>query len=120
MADGQKSIGWVVVALAITVAVFGWGFMAGVYANDVEGYRVEAGQSYRGRPRVSIVAGLAAFVATGVREIPNVASVLSYNFSNRLWLPIGILVAEGGVLAAGYGMKKLEQSLEGPPKRRRR
>lgn len=117
--NGHKSIGWVVVALAITVALFGWGFMAGVYANDVEGYRVQGIREGYRRPRVSIIAGLAAFVWTGVREIPNAPAVLSYNFTKRLWLPITLLVVEGGVVAAGYGMKKLEQSLEGPKRRRR-
>jgi hypothetical protein len=116
---GHKSIGWVVVASAILVALFGWGFMAGVYANDVEGYRVQGVREGYRRPRVNVVGGLAAFVWTGIREIPNAPSVLSYIFTKRLWMPITVLVVEGGVLAAGFGMKKLEKSLEGPPRRRR-
>ena len=116
--SGQKSIVWVAGALAVVVAVFGWCLMAGIYASDVEGYRVESGRRYS-RPRVNVLGGIAAFFWNGVREIPNAPAVLSYNFTQRLWLPITILVVEGGVVAAGVGMKKLEDSLEGPRRRRR-
>lgn len=68
----------------------------------------------------SFFAGIAQFVATAFSEMPNLPGVISWHTTQRLWLLILMALVPVGVIAGGFGMKRLEQALEGPPKRGRR
>jgi len=120
-----KSVNWVIAASMIVIALFGWGYMAGVYATDVEEFRpdVPQGTDYRGRRRISAigaaVSGIYHFVKNGMQQIPNAPAVISYNFSHKLWLPITIGIFELAAIGGGFGMKRLEQNLNAPPRHRR-
>ena len=75
----------------------------------------------RRRPSVIGVAIAAAylFVTTSLEQLPNFPTVISWHFSNRLWLPMLIVVLEVLALAGGFGLKSLEKHLAQPYKRRR-
>ncbi len=120
MSSEGKSIRWIVIASVILVAYLGWGFMAGSYAENshVGGVIVVStrGSLSGGSMMLSAVF---SFVATSVMELPNFFRVISWHFSNRIWLPIVFIILEVLVVAGGYGLKKLEEQLESPRNRRR-
>jgi hypothetical protein len=60
------------------------------------------------------------FVATAFSELPNFPVVISWHATQRLWLLILTALVPVAVIGGGFGMKQLEQSLEGPPKRKRK
>ena len=67
-----------------------------------------------------LVSAIYSFVATSITQVPSFFSVISWHLSHRIWLPLLFLFLEAGVLAGGYGLKKLEENLSKPKKRRRR
>ncbi len=111
-----KSINWVIGALVVVIALFGWGYMAGLYATNVEEFQADPsrrlGQTRRG-------AAMGEFIGNGFRQIPNAPAVLSSNFSKQLWLPIVIVVLEAGAIGGGFVMKRVEQNLNAPVRQRR-
>lgn len=124
MADGEKSLTWIVVMVMIGIALFGWGFLAGSYAGahgpklsemsaeditDIDSR--SPGRAKRG--------AVVAFVGNALEQLPNLPAVISWHMSNRIWLPIIILVLEVGALFGAYAMKKVENALEKPKQRRR-
>jgi len=124
MADSEKSITWVVAALMIAVAVLGWGFLAGSYvgahtpklseASPDQLSGSDAPRPLRLKRQVKV-----QFIGNALAQLPNLPSVIAWHFSNRIWLPITILVLEGLVLAGSFKMKSLEKELTKPyrPKR---
>lgn len=124
MSESGKSLNWVIAALAIAVAAFGWGFLAGSYAgahakpmsemNEQELKEFSEGGILRTRKE-----NFATFIQIGCEQLPNLPAVIAWHFSNRIWLPILVVLLEVGVFAAGYGMKRVEQQLEQPRHRRR-
>jgi hypothetical protein len=93
--DQNKSIGWVVGMLVLTVAYFGWGFLAAdYYQNDPSG---EGGET--------------SFWVNTVAQLPNFPSVIRYSFQNRLWLIALIVGAEIFVLILWRVLRKLEREL---------
>ena len=124
MDESEKSITWVVVALMIAVAVLGWGFLAGSYVaahapSLTENSPDEIPQSNRPRPRNLKRQVQVQFIWNALEQLPNLPSVIAWHFSNRIWLPIVILVLEGLVVAGSFKMKSLEKQLAKPyrPKR---
>ena len=118
-----KSITWVVRMTILLVAVFGWGVMAAEYAKRAEGWNPlvqERGVSIPVlRPIVRLAAadGFARFAANAVVQLPNAPAVIWFNIRELPWLPLGIVVVEGLVVAAGVGMRRLEKHLDQPPRR---
>ena len=123
MADGEKSVTWIVVAAAIFVAYLGWGFMAGSYTGahtpsisdmtDEELDDLKAARTRRsGRNPIG------AFVMNSIGQLPNLPAVISWHFSNRIWLPILVMLALAGVIGGGFALKRLEQNLNQPRYRR--
>lgn len=125
MPENEASLGWVVGALAVVVALFGWGFLAGSYAGSQatpmsEMSSEELKELNTRTPLRAKRASMAMFVTNAIEQLPNMGSVISWHFTNRIWLPILILVAELGVLGGGIIMKKVESSLAQPARRRNR
>jgi hypothetical protein len=91
----NKSVGWVAVMLALAVAYFGWGFLAADYfQNNPDGGAEKAN-----------------FWIKTVTQLPNLPSVISYSFQNRLWMLVLILVGEVAVLILWVVLRKLEREL---------
>lgn len=125
MPEHEASLGWVVGALAVVVALFGWGFLAGSYAGAhatpmSEMSQEELGELKSRGPVRAIRASKTAFISNAIEQLPNMVSVIGWHFTNRVWLPIVILLAELGVLGGGIVMKKVESNLSQPARRRSR
>lgn len=121
MAETEKSVTWVVAMVMLLIAAFGWAFMAAGYAHHQEGWRTGGAEATDGPmvPRRAGRAALADFFGNALQQIPNVFAVVSFSFTNQIWLPILILVLEVLAVIGGYQMQRLEESLNGPPGRRR-
>lgn len=124
MADDGKSLTWIVVMVMLGIAVFGWGFLAGSYAGahspKLSEMSADETEDVDTRSLRSARRGaVAAFVGNGLEQLPNLPAVIAWHMSNRIWLPILILVLEVGAVIGAYAMKKVENSLEKPKQRRR-
>lgn len=136
MSDSEKSITWIVTAVMIVVAVFGWGFLAGSYAgahtetqfsegrigapagpNDQEIHL--ARRPGRGSVIAVAVAAAITFTFTAVQQLPNFFSVMLWHLSNRIWLPGIIVGLEVLVFIGGFFLKSLERQLAQPYRKRR-
>lgn len=122
MADSEKSVGWVVGVAMLAIAVFGWGFLAGSYASAHAEKLSEMSQDERealdsGLPTTRRARG--RFFENAIDQLPNFVTVVSWNFSNRVWLPIVIIMSEALAVFGGIKMKSLESELSKPyrPKR---
>ncbi|MCH9724573.1 MAG: hypothetical protein K0U86_06680 [Planctomycetes bacterium] len=126
--DEGTSTTKVIAMLMVAIALVGWAFAAAAYAHVEEGWRMnqadrvseegeasdtdeigqddrfEDGISYRRESRSSF----RDFIWNAIRQIPNVFSVVAFNFQHRLWLVILIAVLEGGALFLGYVMGKID------------
>ncbi len=120
----DKSVQWVITMALILVAVFGWGFMAGAYAINVEGIGRDTTpleEMPRGRRAMqawtiaSLIRGVVFFVTNSFAQLPNLFGVIGYNFRHNTWLPVTILVLAGIVFLGGIGMKRLDDKLSRPP-----
>ena len=121
--DEGRSITWVVKISVILVAYLGWGFMAGSYAGTLGGgaviIRPDNVGSLRYRALDVLGSAVLSFVITSIMQLPSFFSVIGWHFSNRIWLPILFVTLEVAVIAGGFGLKRLEQSLDGEKKKRR-
>ena len=124
MVEGEKSIAWIVVSAAMLVAVFGWGFLAGSYAgahakpmSEMSDDELEA-LELRRLPTARRT-GPAVFLENAIEQLPNFVTVVSWHFANRIWLPILIGLAMAGVVGGGFALKKVEQNLSQPRRKRR-
>lgn len=128
-----------VTSLVLVLALYlGWGFLAASYVagtstvpfEDVESDD-EEDSDFNGMPRRRMrmrshgsliavaVAGVIKFVETTVTQLPNLPSVFIWHLTHRLWLLIVVFLMPILVVAGGFGMKHVEQQLEGPPKKRK-
>ncbi len=120
MSEQGKSVTWVIIMVMLLIAAFGWAFMAAGYAHSEEGWRGGIVEPVRIRPvRMRALRALADFIGNAFSQIPNLGSVIAFNFKNRIWLPILIIGLELSVVFGGYKMKKLEKELQSGPRRRR-
>lgn len=121
--DEGTSTTTVIGMLMLAIAAFGWAFAAAAYAHETEGWRqgstsltepdqdgvqyderFEQGGGLRRQSRASWM----DFIWNAVRQVPNVISVISFNFQHRLWLVILFAVLEVGALGLGYVMSKID------------
>lgn len=123
MAEGEKSIAWIVVSAALLVVVFGWGFLAGSYAgaharpmSEMSEHELET-LEIRGVSRARGAAPV-VFLENAIDQLPNFVTVVSWHFANRVWLPILIGLAMAGVVGGGLALKKVEQNLSQPRRKR--
>ena len=129
MGDGEKSITWIVTAVMILIAIFGWGFLAGSYDGAHSERLSEMSPRVRPdsdirlirRPGVVTVAVAAAvkFTYTAFAQIPNMRLVIGWHFSNRVWLPLTIVALEMLAFLGGFSLKYLESQLAQPYRRKR-
>jgi hypothetical protein len=123
MAEEQKSLTWVIAVLMGGVLVFGWGFLAGSYAGahakPYSEFSEAEREAFDGSDLNRAQRGsLSGFIKTGIAQLPNLPAVIGWHFSNRIWLPIWILVVEAGVFCGGLALKRMEKQLEQPRRRR--
>ncbi len=118
--DKGKSIRWVVIMSMIFVAYVAWGCPASSWAgSEGDGSFVVIGRG-RSRGILMLVSAIVSFLVTSVAELPNLVTVISWNFTNRLWLPILFIVLEACILAGGFGLQQLENNLAKPAGRRKK
>jgi len=117
-----KSIRWVVIVAMILVAYVAWGCLAAAYAgrDGNTGVMGMGGGRLRSRGIMMMISLALSFLVTSVTQIPNVFSVISWNFSNRLWLPVLFIVVEICIGVGGIGLQKLENNLAQPTGRRKK
>lgn len=115
MVKQEKSIRWIVTMAMILMAYLAWGFLAGSYAGSAGG-AVAPVVGRRTSGFIMLILGVYSFIATSIQQLPNFFSVLLWHLQNRIWLPILFIVLECGIVAGGYGLQKLEENLNGPPK----
>ncbi len=125
MADQGKSVTWIVVAAAVFVVVAGWGFLAGSYAGSRSGSLTELSdeeaEAFESRGVSQARRGaVGTFVGHSIEQLPNMPTVISWHFSNRIWLPILIALALAGVIGGGFGLKAVERNLNQPRHRKRK
>ena len=102
--NASTSLIWIVVAVAVVVACFGWGLAASFYAHDI--HRFDADPLAAGERSLSILAipqGVATFLYVSITQLPNLFSVIAYVFKSHIWLPITVLVVEGLVIGGRDG-----------------
>jgi len=125
-----RSVKWMVGALMITIAFIGWGAMASAYEAhmqpllDVDGPDgpLIAPRFGRGRGGVLIVMFaimVLDFIINAFVQLPNLFSVISWNFQSNIGVPIGIAVCEVGALAVGLFVKSMEGHADDPYKKLR-
>lgn len=124
MAGDEKSVTWILVASVVFVVVVGWGFLAGSYAGAnatpmSEMSEEELQDLDGGGLRHSKRSAVAAFVTNSIEQLPNLPTVVSWHFANRLWLPILIMIALVGVVVGWVVLKRVEQNLNQPRHRRK-
>lgn len=120
----EKSVGWVTASAMFVIALFGWGFLAGSYtgatSRRISQMSVEELSNIERRGLVQARRdGKLYFVANAIKQLPNFATVMSWHFSNRVWLPITILGLEILAAGGGYAMKRVERELSKPLHRTR-
>lgn len=125
MASEERSVVWIVVAVAALVVGIGWGILASSYAGahaksilEMTPEEIEELDT-RGVSRARKSA-MAAFIGNSLEQLPNLPKVISWHFSNRIWLPLLIGVALVLVVVGGFALKVIERRLDQPKRRRLR
>ena len=129
MTDDQKhlTLTWVAAWVMIGIFVFGWGSLAGSYAgahspklseiseNELEGVdtRFRRGNDSDSFSELAVD----VFLQNALEQLPNFSAVISWHMTNRIWLPIVIVVLEVAALVGACALKKVERAL-GEPKQR--
>ncbi|QDU09392.1 hypothetical protein [Gimesia aquarii] len=111
----------VIAMLMVAIALFGWAFAAAAYSHSEEGWRqaesseadpdgLSSDERFKdaGNIRRESKSSLRDFIWNAIRQIPNVFSVIAFNFQHRLWLVILFACLEGGALFLGYVMSKID------------
>lgn len=121
----------VIALLMVVIGLFGWASAAAAYAHAKEGWRYqeqntrvdsdgivydERFKDSSGTIRQKAEASFADFVFNAFRQIPNLFSVIAFNFKHRLWLVILFALLEGGAVLLGYAMGKVGQGFVDTPK----
>lgn len=127
----KQKRGWSITAVVAVcmclIAVFGWIMLAAEYAKEVEGVKfrgyVTPGGTTRGQAMgstlVEAVCGLIDASLNGVREIANAPSVILFSLTRRTLTTIAFVVIECLAAVSGVLLKRLEKTLEEPPKVKR-
>jgi hypothetical protein len=108
-----RSVRWVVFTSMIFVAYLAWGFMAGSYAANTHSAGIIVGGGELGILTM-LISAIYSFVATSIMETTNFFSIISWHFSNRIWLPILFILLEAGIALSGFALQKLEVNLSNP------
>ena len=126
----EKSLGWIAVMAMILIAVVAWGCLANSYqsatavADDSDEMYMPHGpvsaRRMRARGGALFVSAAITIVANATLQVPNFLTVISWHFSNRIWLPIFFMILEAFVLLGVVGLKKLENKLSGNKKKRKK
>ncbi|WP_298862466.1 hypothetical protein [uncultured Gimesia sp.] len=134
--DEELSTHKVIAMLMVAIGLFGWACFAAAYAHAEEGWRSNEAEKFaeensdiesddsrfgrRSRARsamiITVFVAMKDFVLNAFRQIPNVFSVIAFNFQHRLWLVILFAVLEGGAVFLGYLMEKVGESFVDTPK----
>lgn len=119
MPEEERSVWWVVGMVMLTIAGFGWAFMAAGYAHGEQGWREGGVAASQLLPSIHHARQRAwsDFLRNACIQIPNCPAVFSYSFQHQIWLPILIVVLEVLAVAGGFGMKHLETALAEPRRR---
>ena len=124
MAEGEKSLIWIIVMVMACIALFGWGFLAGSYdgahsgnmseitAEELKDLKLPSPRRVRGF-------SIGTFIGNAIEQLPNCVTVVTWHLSNRIWLPVTIVALEVAVLIGGVVLKRVESALETPRSRRR-
>ena len=120
MTSDHKSIRWTVTVAMIFVGYLAWGFMAGSYAANSHAGGIIVNSPLLFADDIMMISAIDSFVATSILEIPNLPVVISWNFANRVWLPILFFLLEVGILIGGLGLQRLEQKHSNSRGRRNR
>ena len=117
----EKSITWVVIAMAIVILLFGWGILANSYATAMELQNIDPDNPPMpsGRGRSALVRSLVIFTIHSFREVPRFFTVIAWNLQHRMWLFGLIALAEVATVAFGFGMKLFEGVADDPYKKLR-
>jgi hypothetical protein len=102
MDEQNKSVGWVALALSLTVAYFCWAFLAADY------HGVALGGN---RGRISGGGTIVRLVINSIVQLPNFSEVIRHGFQNRSWIFIVFGIAEVVVLLLWIMMRKMEREL---------
>lgn len=134
--DEEPSTHKVIAMLMVAIALFGWACAAAAYAHSEEGWRSNEAEKFaaenadiesdssrfgrRSRARGAMIkttfVALKDFVFNAFRQIPNLFSVIAFNFKHRLWLVILFALLEGGAVLLGFIMEKVGESFVDTPK----
>ena len=114
------SITSVVVLIASLIGLIAWCVFAAEYAGEYEGFKPKGFGIVRGRLTLLIEGIVAMFSAmgNGIQQIPNCFAVIRFTLSQRFGFFIAFLVVESLIVGGGVAMKRLEQQLNAPMKRR--
>ena len=91
----NKSVGWVVGMVALTVLYFGWAFLAADYFQNGGGGSNEKTD----------------FWVNSVAQLQNLPAVITYGLQHRAWGFVVVGVLEIGALILYGVLKKLEKEL---------
>lgn len=123
--ESELPIGCVVVAVMVVIALFGWGFMAGMYtAAHIKKMSEMSAEELEEFADTSVIDTVKnedkiRFLLNALDQLPNAPTVIAWNFANHIWLPLTILLLELLAIFGGRKLKSLEKQLAKPYKRRR-
>jgi len=132
--QGGWSATQVIVGLTLVVFLLAWMVSASAYATAQHQAQVAAAEEegedeagpYIPRPRFRRSSGLVfgavmigTFLKNAVVEIPHAPQVIWFALTQRLLIPIGIVLTEGLVIPFGVALSVAERSLESPKTKRR-
>ena len=104
----------VTVCLLAVVLLLGWAAMANAYiaeAPELSGHRI-GGRRFRR-------AMMLQFCWNGVRGLSDIPGVISYAFREKIGIPIGMGIAAAAAIGFEIVLRRTEESLKQPFKRRR-
>lgn len=128
MAEENQSILWVMGMLMLAILGLGWGLMANSYVeaqspnlSQAAGSELPArpplfGLQWRGPVR-KLGTGLLKFAVNTIGQLNNLGTVVMWHFSNRVWIPIVILVLEVAAVCGAVALKRVEVALAKPKRR---
>lgn len=120
------SVRTVTALVMLVIALFGWGFAATGYAHSIEAWDPTADRLGSNLPVSDSVSGLMMmahsfldFCRNSLVQIPRVAQVMRFTFSERMALPISIAIVEGLAAAAGFKLASVEREMAQTSRRKR-
>ena len=134
--DEELSTHKVIAMLMIAIGLFGWTCFAAAYAHSEEGWRSNEAEKFaeensdiesensrfgrRARAKSAMIkttfVALKDFVMNAFRQVPNLFSVIAFNFKDRLWLVILFAFLEVGAVFLGFIMEKVGKGFVDTPK----